>query len=402
MSNTGSERDAVLLPTGLNSHSYITARSLSQHGIHTVLASDRADLPVYAGRYSDEAIVIPSAEDDLIAYKDALIGIGARPDIRTIIPAQPQDTYLLSKYEEEFEEYVSVVTPSFESLKNVHDRLRLSEIAEEAGVPVPETRLLTEVDDWSPELIVKSRYNLLAEEYADSYTAHDMGIVKTVKHLQPGEEPNVTALCEEMEHTPIVQEYVHSSDEYVFGALYDHGEAKTTFQHRQVRGDSYTGGGGVYRKSVHIPELEEVGRRLLDALDWHGLACIEYMQDAETGEFKLTEINPRMWQSLPCAVRAGADFPHDFWLLATGQGDRIEPGYKVGVGSHYLYGEMKYLASLLQTDSSLIEPPAFASSIGDILSSIITEPHFDTVHLDDPLPIVYGVREAVRKARRPD
>lgn len=399
MSNTNKDRRSVLLPTGLNSHSYITARSLSQRGIHTVLASDRADLPIYTARYSDEAIVIPSAEDDLVAYKDALVGIAARPDIKTIIPAQPQDTYVFSKYRDEFENYVSLVTPSFEALKSVHDRLRLSEIAEEAGVPVPETRLLDEVDDWSPELIVKSRYNLLAEEYVDSYTPSDFGIVKTVKHLQPGEEPDVEALREEMKHTPIVQEYVHSTDEYVFGALYDHGEAKTTFQHRQIRGDSYTGGGGVYRKSVHIPELEEVGRTLLDALDWHGLACIEYMRDAETGEFKLTEINPRMWQSLPCAVRAGADFPHDFWLLATGRPELIEPGYKVGVGSHYLYGELKHLSSLVREDSSLVDSPSLPASIGEVLSSIVIEPQFDTVYLDDPLPIIYGVREAIRKAR---
>jgi len=50
-------------------------------------------------------------------------------------------------------------------------------------------------------------------------------------------------------------------------------------------------------------------RDLLDWLDWHGLACIEYIGDADTGEFVLVEINPRMWQSLAGAVAAGADFP---------------------------------------------------------------------------------------------
>lgn len=394
-----SKPNSVLLPTGHNSHSYITSRSLSERGVHTILASARPGLPFATSRFCDEFIRIPSPYDDLLAYKDALIGIAARPDVHTIVPAQPQDPYLLSRYRDEFEKYVTLVSLPFETLKRAHDRLRLADVAEEAGVPVPETRSFDEVDDWDRELIIKSRYNLLTDEYVESCRPNESYVVKNITHLQPGETPDEDEIIEEMKHVPIVQEYVSSSAEYVFGALYDHGEPLTTFQHRQIRADSYTGGGGVYRKSVHIPELEEVGRRLLDHLDWHGLACIEYMEDANSGEFKLTEINPRMWQSLPCAVRAGADFPYDFWLLATGRPELIEPGYKVGVGSHYLYGELKYLLSILNEDSTLVDHPSLPASTWEVLTSIVEEPHFDTVRLDDPLPFVYGIRDAIREMR---
>jgi hypothetical protein len=124
------------------------------------------------------------------------------------------------------------------------------------------------------------------------------------------------------------------------------------------------------------------------------------MKNDGTGEFTLTEINPRMWQSLPCAVREGANFPYQFWLLATGRPELIEPGYRVGVGTHYLFGELKYLASILREDSPLVDHPSFPAATWEVLSSIVADPHFDTVRLDDPLPIVYGVREAVRKAKR--
>ncbi|WP_134671368.1 carboxylate--amine ligase [Halorussus marinus] len=389
---TTENRNAVLLPTGYDPATYACLRSLSDRGLRVIVASHHDDVPEFASRFCDEALTIPSPHDDLLAYKDALVGIAARPDVRTVVPIREEDSYVLTKYREEFEAYVSLLVPDLETLRNVHDRKRLFEIAAQAGLAVPETRLLSEVDDWSEEMIVKSRYNLLTDEYLDAYAPDEAEEVKTVTHLRPGERPDSEALVAQMHHEPLVQEYVESSDEYLFGAVCDRGELLSTFQHRQIRGNSYTGGGGVYRESVDVPALERAGRTLLEALDWHGVACIEYMRDAETGEFVLTEINPRMYQSLPLTVRAGADFPLHYWLAATDRPDRVESGYEVGAGSHLLYGELGYLLSVLRDDSPHVERPSLAATAWEILSSCYDHPNFDYLRLDDPGPFVQGVR----------
>jgi len=183
-------------------------------------------------------------------------------------------------------------------------------------------------------------------------------------HLLAGETPDNAALVDEMDHEPIVQESIPSTAEYMIGGLYDHGEPLATFQHRQIRGDTYAGGGGVYRESVAIPELDSVARTLLDELDWHGLACIEYMRHEETGEFVLTEINPRTWQSLTSTVRVGADFPLYYWRATMGERDRIDCDYEVGVGTHSLHGELEHLLSIFRNDSpsSLRSPVEFTRS----------------------------------------
>jgi predicted ATP-grasp superfamily ATP-dependent carboligase len=200
-----------------------------------------------------------------------------------------------------------------------------------------------------------------------------------------------------MHHDPIVQEFVEASGQYVFAALYDEGEPLATFQHRQLRGNSYTGGGGVYRETIADPELEAVGRRLLDHLDWHGLACIEYMKDAETGAYKLAEINPRLWQSLPCAVRAGADFPSYYWLAATGRADEIDPTYEVGVRTHMLHGELGYLQSVRSDTSPFHQRPSLPREALAVASSCLTSPNFDTFRVDDPRPFLRGVGHVLRK-----
>ncbi len=394
---TDPSTESVLIPMGYDPGSYSCVRSLARHGINTIVASEHTDVPAAASRFCDEQLLIPSAYDDLGAYKDALLGIAARPDVKTIIPIRPHDPYLFARYADDFEQYVSLPTPGTELLATVHDRMRLAKAAEHAGVAVPETRLLTEVNDWSPELIVKSRYNLLTDSYLSAYSATESETVKTITHLSPGEEPDTEAIIEEMKHVPIVQEYVRSRAEYVFGALYDHGEPLATFQHRQIRGDSYTGGGGVYRETVDIPALDEAGRTLLGSLDYHGLACIEFMEAADSGEFVLTEINPRMWQSLACAVTAGADFPYYYWLLAQGNPALIDSQYEVGVGSHLLYGELGYLLSILREDSPLVEKPSLVGELRDVVTSCYEMPRFDTFRLDDPLPFARGLSHVISK-----
>lgn len=395
-----SSRDSVLVPMGLESKGYACVRSPAQHGVRTIVASEYEKVPTGASRFSDEAVRVPSPKEDLLAYRDALLEYAARPNVRTILPTRPQDTYLFSVYESAFEEYVSLVTPSRETLRTVHDRARLAAAADAAGVPVPETRLLSEVSDPEHPKIIKSRYNLLAGEYLDTYAEDEVTIEKAITHLTPGDEIDREELVRDMGHEPIVQEYIPSSHEYLFGALYDHGEPLATFQHRQIRGDSYTGGGGVYRKSTDIPELDRVGRRLLDTLDYHGLACIEYMKHEETGEFYLTEINPRLWQSVPCAVRAGAHFPWYYYLLATGRADEIDPEYEVDFGTHQLYGEVGHFASLFTDSSDIVERPSIPGTAWQILRSCVAEPRFDDLRPDDLRPFLRSVTHMAGKTKR--
>ncbi|MFC4357727.1 carboxylate--amine ligase [Halobium salinum] len=392
--------EAAVVPASRYPHGYASVRSLATRGIRAVAAVANPTLPVTTSRFCDEVVTVPPSYD-LVPYRDALLDLAARPDVRTILPHRPQDPYVLSKHADAFDPHVDLVVPPFETLRTVHDRKRLMEVVSDAGVSVPETRLLDEAAGWETDRIVKSRYNLLAAEYVDSFTPTDSRIVKTVKHLPAGESVDVDALCEKMGHVPIVQEYVAGADEYVFGALYDRGEALATFGHRQLREDSYAGGGGVYRESVRSPELDAAGRRALDALDWHGLACLEFVEDAETGEFTLVEINPRMWQSLATAVRAGADFPYWYWLLATGRSDRIDPDYRVGVGTHYLYGELEHLVSVLREDSAFVARPSVLGTVASIARSWVERPQFDDFHLDDPSPALRQVRnEFVRVVGR--
>lgn len=383
MSGTDAEQGAVLLPTGKDPKSYACLRSLERRGIDTILASEYDRLPQFASRYCSETARLADPTEDIRAYKDSLRDLAARPDVETIIPMRECDAYVLARYRDEFTEHVSLVTPDADTLRQGHDRLRLAEAAADAGVPVAETRRLSDVDELDREAVVKSRFNILTPDYVDGIGPDEVGEVKRVQFLEPGSDFDAAAIREAMRHDPIVQDYIPKADKHLFCALYDHGEALATYQHRQLRGNSWIGGGAVYRESAYSAEVEEVADQLLSELDWHGLACMEYVKDAETGEWKFYEINPRVWQSLASTVRSGADFPYYYWLRARGEADRIDPTYETGVRCHFLYGEVRHLLTVLREETPLVDPPSFNGRAWEIFSSCLQHPRFDYLRSDD-------------------
>jgi predicted ATP-grasp superfamily ATP-dependent carboligase len=387
--------ESVLVPAPFGPHGLTCVRSLGRRGVRTVVAAEREGDPTSTSRYCHESIVVPSPHEDILAYKNALLGIAAREDVRAIVPNREEDVYVLSKFRDEFATHVSPLWPSFETLRTAHDRVRLVEAAEEAGVAVPETLLLDDVDVSDPELFVKPRYPILITDYESGYSPTECDPRNRTMHLRSGERADRDTVVDEMNHVPIAQEFVRGGgEEYAFFALYDRGEPVATFQHRQVRGETYAGGASVYRESVDIPGLRNAGRALFDHLDWHGVGEAEFLRDPRTGEFKLIEVNPRMWASLSCAVAAGADFPYYYWQLANGETANVD-GYATGTGTHTLFGELKYLSSVTVGDYPHAQRPSLGTAVREVLASCYDQPRFEYLRPDDPRPFVRGVLDVL-------
>ncbi len=382
---------SVVIPAVSVPSTDICLRSLAPTGVHTVVVSEDSKAKSFHSKYCDEAVLVPDPTTDLEGYARALLALARRDDVLTIVPVREPDIFVLSKHREAFAEHVATPWPTLETLGRVHDRVLLTEAAAAAGVPAPSTRPLSEVETVTEPSVVKSRYNLLVDEYVDTVPPGHVVQNNTIEHVQPCTVPPAERLQEAFNHDPIFQEFVPIDEEYMIGALYDHGEPLAMVQHKQIRGESYTGGGGVYRESIYDETLENDALALLDELEWHGLACIEYMRHPKTGEFYLTEINPRMWTSLSANVQMGADFPRHYWQLGTDRSADIDAEYDRGVGCHYLKGELMYVLSLLRDDSSLIDRPSLPQTILEIVGSCYRHSNFDVCSRDDPQPFIQDV-----------
>jgi len=145
-------------------------------------------------------------------------------------------------------------------------------------------------------------------------------------------------------------------------------EPRALFVHKRLREYPLRGGPSTLRESVVRPTVAELGTRLLRALNWYGVAMVEFKVDPRDGVPKLMEVNPKLWGSLSLAIASGVDFPALLYRLAI-EGD-IEPvfDYRVGVRCRFLLGDVLHF--LANPDRFRLQPSFFrfgdAATHGDI------------------------------------
>jgi predicted ATP-grasp superfamily ATP-dependent carboligase len=130
---------------------------------------------------------------------------------------------------------------------------------------------------------------------------------------------------------PLVQEYVPGRGLGVELCM-SAGQVACAFQHERIHELPISGGPAVYRRSVPLdPALLEQAVALLRAMEWEGVAMVEFRRDSGHKRTVLMEVNGRFWGSLPLAVAAGANFPHVLYRTM-GEGERVTPTpYQIGV-----------------------------------------------------------------------
>ncbi|HEX2140670.1 MAG TPA: ATP-grasp domain-containing protein, partial [Candidatus Limnocylindria bacterium] len=117
---------------------------------------------------------------------------------------------------------------------------------------------------------------------------------------------------------PILQQRIVGPGFGVF-ATYQEGRCVRIAAHGRVREFPPDGGESTCCQLVHDPELLASGRRLLDAMGWHGVAMVELKRHDADGRLYLMEVNPKFWGSLDLMLAAGADFPGDVVRIAAGE-----------------------------------------------------------------------------------
>ena len=139
------------------------------------------------------------------------------------------------------------------------------------------------------------------------------------------------------------------------------------------------GNASTFVESVYVPELVDLGTRLLKAIGYYGLSEIEFKKDFRDCEFKLLEINARTWLWHSLAIRCGVDFPYLLYEDLKGENFKLRTFFKENVKFIHIYTDLGVaIMEILKGNMTLRE----------YLSSLKGEKEFAVFSFNDPLPFI--------------
>ena len=366
-------------------------RALGQAGcvVTALAATSRGGVLGFSSRYTSKAIELPPGD-----YEDVLVptieGLGGSHDV--VVPVSALSILLLQRNLHSIESELRTFLPPPEAFDVAVDKRATTNAAERAGIPVPRTYHDLDPnrpDDWAATM---QEHLPLVIKFADE---------KRSGSWHPGDRYQIVRSIDELRTEyrrfhkiggpPLVQEYVEGDGCGFFTIFGPSGDPFVTFCHRRLREYPISGGPSTLCESIHDPILVDLGTRLLKALNWRGVAMVEFKQDRKTGEYKLLEINPRFWGSLPLAIQSGINFPAYQVQMALGQ-EAAPPGpYPLGKKMRFFLPDLLAVVDQWRTHN---KKSVIRSYVSELLDLSIKDGLFD---LRDPMPFVTYVRRNIKR-----
>jgi len=220
------------------------------------------------------------------------------------------------------------------SLDIALDKQRTLDLARELGIKTPRGMVVTATEQ-APECV---SYPLVVKPLHSKVPGCDTILAFDVRVCRDGQERRA-AHAAMLPFTPVVEQEYFRGHGVGIELLFEHGRPRWWFAHRRIHEMPVTGGASTYRRAIEPPApLLEAALTLLIHLRWHGVAMVEFKCNDE-GDYRLLEINPRLWGSLPLATAAGVNFPLGLLKLATRQPLGAQPRYRRGMHARSLVAD---------------------------------------------------------------
>jgi D-aspartate ligase len=136
----------------------------------------------------------------------------------------------------------------------------------------------------------------------------------------------------------VLQEYVPgpgSEHYFIEGFIDSGGKLRGLFARRRLRMYPVDFGDSTYSRTVPLTIFGDLGERLytvLLSLRYRGIFSAEFKHDCRDGQFKLLEINTRVWWQFGIAMDSGMNFAAMAYQDALGQPVEPVDSYPLGIG----------------------------------------------------------------------
>ena len=377
-------------------------RSLGRRGIHVHVAWCSPDNPARASRYIAQAHGLSSYVSGQSQWLADLNQLLEQQQFDLTIPATEAAVHILQTHRDDLVHSDRIYLLDDDAFRVVTSKSRTSALAASLDIPCPrsiqverDSDVRSLVDQMQLPVVIKPCSSVRDEQ---QLTKH---FVRTADTLDDA-VAYLNYLAEQGADALIQQRFV--GEGVGVELLAKDGEVLVGIQHRRLH--ETNGHGSTYRETTPIHDaLRRASEQLVEALNYTGVAMIEFRIDPESGDWVLLEINGRFWGSLPLAVAAGADFPsYLFEMLVNGKTE-FSQAFRIGVRSRNLTDDIRWMwRSLLGKGKSFAEenenclgwsvnPISNSQFVKDLFRGLLMFDHIDTFNWTDPAPAAFELRQ---------
>jgi len=333
----------VLVLDGHSRAALETLQSLGRAGLHVDIAAESGTCLAFHSRYASQKLHQP-AQDPVADFHAWLRLQDHKRNYELIVPSTEASLLGIRALDQDDPLRRKAVLPGNDSLDLALDKEKTWNLAHALGIPVPESRLVAAVEDIGeakqfPLVLKPTRSKVMI---AGELRTLAVAIVKAQRQ-------NEEQLKQWLPFTPVLQQQYVSGKGIGVEFLFDRGKKIWHFAHERVHEYPLSGGASSYRRSIRpSAAMLQDAEKLLTALNWHGVAMVEFKVDAR-GQHWLIEINPRLWGSLALSTDAGVNFPLGLLQIARGQQPSAQPDYKL-IYTRDLRTDVAWLKDNLKAD----------------------------------------------------
>ena len=357
-------------------------RSLGRRGIPVFVIDDEPSIARFS-RFTTRTLRVPEMRDSK-CIADAILEAGRRFNLRgwVLYPTRDEIVSAFAQHRQSLEGVFRVPTPAWETVKNAWDKRLTYRLATTLGIPIPLTQTVQDVTE------LKDRDLRLPIVIKPAIKEHFIYVTK-VKALRVDTHAQLDTLFRRVcavipPDEAMLQELIPGGGERQFSycAFFKDGKpvAKMVVRRTRQRPVDF-GRSSTYVETVDLPELEEPSERFLAAIDYYGLAELEYKFDERDRLYKLLDVNLRTWGYHSIGRRAGVDFPY---LLFHDQIEGPVTPCRARTGASWI----RLTTDLPTAMQEMIRGRLSARSLWQSVSNVETEAVFER---DDLLPALAEV-----------
>ena len=315
-------------------------RALGRENIDVVRVHPNLLDDSLSSRYCKAIEICPDLYQSDHALTTFLMGLSKKySGEKVLIPASDDCSAYLAKYADSLSETFTLLNPSASTMDRVKNKRLQYELAEAAGVPIPETVFPSDNDE-----LERTAEKLNSFPYIIKPLEAQKWRLKKFAHVANGKKAITVNTTEELlreyrriaeyDEDVMIQEVISGDDEHLLTFLgYCSNEHKPLAYciRSKLRQDPIDFGYCTATVSCHNDEVERYARQLLTKSAYTGIVGIEFKFDGNSKQYKLIEINTRPVNTTGLSIGCGVNLPLIAFMDAIGEEQEPVTDWEDGV-----------------------------------------------------------------------